>query len=66
MDISMKINEIFPDITLASIRDFKFSILHFMQILDHDHIPLASWLPLNSFCITFGFSLASHCRKAKV
>ena len=49
MKISMKINEIFPEIILALIRDFKFSDLHFMQILDHDHIPLASWLPLNSF-----------------
>ena len=45
----MKINEIFPDITLASIRDFKFSDFHFMQILDHGYISLAPWLPLNSF-----------------
>ena len=45
----MKINEIFSDITLSSIRDFKFSEFYFMQILDHDYIPLAPWLPLNSF-----------------
>ena len=35
MKIPMKINEIFPEITLHSIRDFEFNDLHFMQILDH-------------------------------
>ena len=45
----MKINEILPEITSASIRDFEFSDLHFTQRLDRDHIPLAPFLPLNSF-----------------
>ena len=59
MKISMKINEIFPEITLVSIGDFTFSDLHFIQILDHDHIYTFSFLAsIEFFCVTFGFPLS--------